>query len=95
MLRPVLLLDEPFAALDPGLRAAMVELLKDLHAETGSTILLVTHDPRDVVRLADHVLFIEDGQVLLNASKTEFLATTDLQAVRDFLGDTVFAGKSP
>jgi len=93
--RPVLLLDEPFAALDPGLRAAMVELLGDLHAETGSTILLVTHDPRDVVRLADHVLFIEDGQVLLHASKAEFLATTDLQAVRDFLGDTVFAGKSP
>lgn len=93
--RPVLLLDEPFAALDPGLRAAMVELLADLHAESRSTILLVTHDPRDVLRLADHVLFIDDGQVLLHAPKAQFLSRTDLPAVRDFLGDTVFAGKSP
>mgnify|MGYP000300028729 CR=1 FL=1 len=73
----------------------MVELLGDLHAETGSTILLVTHDPRDVVRLAKHVLFVDDGKVLLQAHKAQFLARTDLNAVRDFLGDTVFAGKSP
>jgi thiamine transport system ATP-binding protein len=93
--RPVLLLDEPFAALDPGLRAAMVELLADLHAETRATILLVTHDPRDVVRLADHVVFIADGRVRVDAPKGEFLAKTDDGAVRDFLGDTAFAGKSP
>ena len=93
--RPVLLLDEPFAALDPGLRNAMVELLADLHDETGATILLVTHDPRDVVRLADNVLFVDDGKVLLAAPKADFLTRTDLNAVRDFLGDTAFARKSP
>lgn len=89
--RPVLLLDEPFAALDPGLRASMVELLADLHAETGSTILLVTHDPRDVERLADNVIFIEDGHVLVNAPTSDFLATRDITAVLDFLGTTAIA----
>jgi thiamine transport system ATP-binding protein len=93
--RPVLLLDEPFAALDPGLRAAMVELLADLHAESGATILLVTHDPRDVERLADNVLFIEDGHVLVNAPTPDFLARTDIPAVRDFLGEAPFASQSP
>lgn len=93
--RPVLLLDEPFAALDPGLRAAMVELLVDLHAETRATILLVTHDPRDVHRLADHVLFIEDGHVLIDARKDVFLTRGDLPAVGNFLGTPPFAPQSP
>lgn len=93
--RPVLLLDEPFAALDPGLRAAMVELLADLHAETRATILLVTHDPRDVVRLAYRVVFIEDGRVLVAAEKGLFLERRDLAVVRDFLGETVLPEQSP
>ncbi|PLK70052.1 thiamine ABC transporter ATP-binding protein [Rhizobium sp. TH135] len=93
--RPVLLLDEPFAALDPGLRAAMVELLVDLHAETRATILLVTHDPRDVHRLAGHVLFIEDGHVLIDAQKDVFLTRGDLPAVGNFLGTPPFAPQSP
>lgn len=93
--RPVLLLDEPFAALDPGLRAAMVELLVDLHTETRATILLVTHNPRDVDRLADHVLFIEDGYVLVDAQKDVFLTRGDLPAVGNFLGTPPFAPQSP
>lgn len=93
--RPVLLLDEPFAALDPGLRAAMVELLADLHAETRATVLLVTHDPRDVDRLADNVVFIEDGRVLVNAGKAAFFERRDIAAVQNFLGDTRFARQSP
>lgn len=84
--RPVLLLDEPFAALDPRLRAAMVELLAELHRETSTTILLVTHDPRDLDHLASRVVFIDEGTVLLDATTTEFHARLDLSPVRDFLG---------
>lgn len=93
--RPVLLLDEPFAALDPGLRATMVELLAELHAETRATVLLVTHAPRDVIRLADNVIFIENGRVLVNAPKADFLAMSDMAAVRDFLGEATPAPESP
>ena len=93
--RPVLLLDEPFAALDPGLRAAMVELLADLHAETRATILIVTHDPRDVERLADDVAFIDDGHVLVKADKTTFFGRHDIAAVQNFLGEHAFTRQSP
>ena len=93
--RPVLLLDEPFAALDPGLRAAMVELLVDLHAETRATVLIVTHDPRDVERLADDVAFIDDGHVLVKTDKTTFFQSHDIAAVQNFLGEHAFTRQSP
>lgn len=84
--RPVLLLDEPFAALDPALRSSMVALLSDLHRETGATVLLVTHDPRDLERLAQYVVFVDGGSVLVEAEPAQFLARRDLPPVRDFLG---------
>ncbi|MBU2329010.1 MAG: ATP-binding cassette domain-containing protein [Alphaproteobacteria bacterium] len=93
--RPVLLLDEPFAALDPGLRAAMVELLVDLHAETRATVLIVTHDPRDVERLADDVTFIDDGHVLVKTDKMTFFQSHDIAAVQNFLGEHAFTRQSP
>ena len=86
--KPVVLLDEPFAALDPGLRAAMVDLLADLHRETGFTIVLVTHDPQDVARLASDVLFLEHGRIALHATRDAFFSRTDLPAIAAFLGES-------
>jgi thiamine transport system ATP-binding protein len=62
--RPLLLLDEPFASLDPDLRLSMSELLLDLHRENGNTILIVTHDRDEVERLADCLLHVDKGTVL-------------------------------
>lgn len=93
--RPVLLLDEPFAALDPGLRASMVDLLATLHRETGATVLLVTHDPRDLARLASHVVFIDGGSVLIDTPTGQFLERIDLPPVRDFLGIDLSGEPSP
>lgn len=84
--RPLLLLDEPFAALDPGLRGAMAALLCDLHRESGNTVLIVTHDPDEVARLADHALFIEDGRILVAAPVAEFLQRRDSPGLAAFLG---------
>ncbi len=84
--RPLLLLDEPFAALDPGLRGAMAALLVDLHRESGNTILIVTHDPDEVARLADHALFIEDGHILVHAPTAVFLQRRDNPGLAAFLG---------
>lgn len=70
--KPVLLLDEPFAALDPALRASMVELLLDLHRETQNTVVIVSHDPGEVESLADHVLVVEQGRITASMAASAF-----------------------
>lgn len=83
--RPILLLDEPFAALDPSLRSGMVDLLRQLHAETGNTVLLVSHDPHEVRLLADYGVFIDAGEIRVAAPMDRFLTTPDLPALQRFL----------
>ncbi|WP_454288980.1 thiamine ABC transporter ATP-binding protein [Rhizobium arsenicireducens] len=84
--KSVMLLDEPFAALDPGLRAAMADLLMALHRETGHTIVIVSHDRQEVERLASDVLFLESGHIVLSAPKEGFFATTGIASLAEFLG---------
>lgn len=84
--RPILLLDEPFAALDPGLRAGMGDLILDLSRQEEATVLLVTHHPDDVERLADSVVFLERGQVIAQEPKADFLARTAPPEIARFLG---------
>lgn len=62
--RPVLLMDEPFAALDRDLRRSMAALLLELHRESGNTVLLVTHDAEEVERLADTIIAIDHGRIV-------------------------------
>jgi sulfate transport system ATP-binding protein len=60
---PVLLLDEPFAALDTRVRRELREWLRRLHTSLGVTTVLVTHDQEEAMAVADHVVVIKDGQV--------------------------------
>lgn len=60
--RPIVLLDEPFAALGPALRYEMLDLVADLVTETGAALIMVTHAPEDVRRIADQVIFVADGR---------------------------------
>ena len=61
--RPIVLLDEPFSALGPALKAEMLDLVAGLTAETGATCLMITHDPGDARRIASHVILVDDGRV--------------------------------
>ncbi len=61
--RPLLLLDEPFAALGPALKAEMLALVREVAAETGATVLMVTHDPKDAQRFADQSMLVAEGRV--------------------------------
>jgi len=60
--RPFVLLDEPFAALGPALRNEMLDLMQDTVAQTGAALVMVTHAPEDVRRIADEVIFVEGGK---------------------------------
>ena len=60
--RPLLLLDEPFAALGPALRNEMLDLVQELVTETGAALVMVTHAPEDVRRIAEEVIFVADGR---------------------------------
>jgi molybdate transport system ATP-binding protein len=62
-----LLLDEPFAALDPGLRARLRDELADLQAELGIPLMLISHDEDDLTRLGDDVLEMRAGEVVRDA----------------------------
>jgi thiamine transport system ATP-binding protein len=60
--RPLLLLDEPFAALGPALKQEMLALVADVATETAATVLMVTHDPQDARRFAPLTILVADGQ---------------------------------
>lgn len=66
--RPLLLLDEPFSALDPGLRADMIALLDEIRRERGATVLLSLHTPQDMLGRADMAAFIAEGRVILTGA---------------------------
>ncbi len=84
--RPVLLLDEPFAALGPALKAEMLGLIADLNRDTGVTILMVTHTPEDAKAIADLTAFIDTGRVAALRPTAQLFAARDIQALTAYLG---------
>ncbi|BCH22643.1 thiamine ABC transporter ATP-binding protein [Mesorhizobium sp. L-8-3] len=86
--RPVLLLDEPFASLGPALREEMLDLLMALHAERRPTVLLVTHHPGDSERIAERVVFVEDGKIAAAGTTAEFFADSGPEAFLRYIGQT-------
>ncbi|MGI6855355.1 thiamine ABC transporter ATP-binding protein [Mesorhizobium sp. 1B3] len=84
--RPVLLLDEPFASLGPALRTEMLDLLAELHAERRPTVFLVSHHPEDARRIAERVVFIENGQVSAEGDAAEFFEGTGPAAFQRYVG---------
>lgn len=82
--RPLWLLDEPFAALGPALKKEMLELVKSMAAETGATVLMITHDPSDAKAFADRVILVADNQVT-GPFDTDALFADPPEALRDYL----------
>jgi thiamine transport system ATP-binding protein len=84
--RPMLLLDEPFAALGPALKDEMLALVDEIAAAEGLTILMVSHDPDDARRLCPQTIFVSDGSAHPAAPTHELLAHPP-SALRAYLGD--------
>lgn len=84
--KPVLLLDEPFAALGPKLRRDMLDLIRALQAETGMTTVLVTHQPDEAAAIAEKIVFIDAGKTIADGPAGQFLVRTDVPGLADYLG---------
>jgi len=83
--RPVLMLDEPFAALGPALRHEMLDLVARIRQEQDSTLLLVTHNPDDALRIAENTVLVADG-VALAPQPTTLLLKNPPPALEAYLG---------
>lgn len=84
--RPLLLLDEPFAALGPALKADMLDLVDGLVRETGATLMMVSHDPGDARRIAGQVVLVAEG-VAHPPADTAALLDDPPDVLRAYLGD--------
>jgi thiamine transport system ATP-binding protein len=83
--RPLMLLDEPFAALGPALKAEMLDLVAEVAEETGATVLMVTHDPADARRFAGQTVLVADGLAHPPAA-TQALFSDPPPALQAYLG---------
>ncbi len=80
----VLLMDEPFGALDPLTRAEMQTMLRDLLERVGKTVLLVTHDLDEALYLASRVVFLFEGAVVADLPAKEVLRSENPH-VKDYV----------
>lgn len=83
--RPILLLDEPFAALGPALRGEMLDLVRAVADDTGALVLMVTHDPQDALALGGDTAFVAGG-VVQAPVETRTLLAHPPKDVQDYLG---------
>jgi iron(III) transport system ATP-binding protein len=84
----LLLLDEPFTALDAGLRARVRTDVIDLLRSTGTAAMLVTHDPTEALAIADQVTIMQAGRVVQTGSPDELHASPVSELAARALGDT-------
>jgi thiamine transport system ATP-binding protein len=89
--RPVLLLDEPFAALGPALRREMLDLVRALQAARNLTVLLVSHQPDDALYAAARTAFVHEGRVMQVGPTRDLLDGASGAELRDYLGEFRFA----
>ena len=83
--RPILLLDEPFAALGPALKTDLLRLVSEMASTAGKLVLLVTHDPEDARRFAGRTVLVAEG-VAEGPRGTAELFADPPRALRDYLG---------
>jgi osmoprotectant transport system ATP-binding protein len=77
----ILLMDEPFGALDPLTRAEMQDMLRRLLQRLPTTVLLVTHDLDEALYLAHRIVLLGDGKVLANHARDQFLQSRQSEIV--------------
>jgi len=82
----VLLMDEPFGALDPVTRGVLQQEMLRIHRLSGRTIVLVTHDIDEALTLADRIVLMDNGEIVQQGRPVELLTQPKNDFVRDFFG---------
>ncbi len=82
----IILMDEPFGALDPITRDTLQDLMKDLQQRLGKTVVFVTHDMDEAIKLADRICIMHNGQVVQYDTPDNILAAPANEFVREFIG---------
>ncbi|MFP4362977.1 MAG: betaine/proline/choline family ABC transporter ATP-binding protein [Spirochaetia bacterium] len=83
---PILLMDEPFGAVDPLNREVLQDDFLSIQKELKKTVLFVTHDLDEAIRLADIIILMKDGKLIQAASPDKLLSSPGNRFVRDFVG---------
>ena len=84
---PVMLMDEAFSALDPLIRTDMQDLLLELQEELKKTVVFISHDLDEALKLADHLVILKDGYVVQQAEPQEILMKPNDPYIVDFISD--------
>ena len=83
----LLLMDEPLGALDKALRAEMVEEIRRVHRESGTTVIYVTHDQEEALTLSDRIGIVRDGRLLQVDTPQELFERPSTSYVATFFGE--------
>ena len=83
----IMLMDEAFSALDPLIRTDMQDLLLELQKELHKTIVFITHDLDEALKLADHLVILKDGYIVQQGEPQEILLNPNDPYIVDFISD--------
>ncbi|MCK1975920.1 ABC transporter ATP-binding protein [Jeotgalicoccus huakuii] len=83
----IILMDEPFGALDPITRDTLQDLVKELQKKLGKTFIFVTHDMDEAIKLADRIVIMSHGKIVQFDTPDEILRHPANDFVRDFIGE--------
>lgn len=83
----IMLMDEAFSALDPLIRTDMQDLLLELQQELHKTIVFITHDLDEALKLADHLVILKDGYIVQQGEPQEILLHPNDPYIIDFISD--------
>lgn len=91
---PIVLMDEPFGALDPITRDSLQEEIKRIQKKLKKTIVFVTHDMEEALRLADTIVFMNRGEIIQMASPEELLQNPADPIIKSFMGRHINNGNN-
>ena len=91
---PIVLMDEPFGALDPITRDSLQEEVKRIQKKLKKTIVFVTHDMEEALRLADTIVFMNQGKIIQMASPEEMLQNPADPIIKSFMGRHIDNGNN-